>query len=778
MKRVKIAIVSLTIALLLSTTGYALGLKLNTKVQAAELTIGTELKENYLLDDWFDVPDGIIVVNGSEFPATASVRLPNGEMTRQQGFYLNFSGKYQIIYTAKVNGKTYVKQREIVVNDSADAEKAKITLDLAGYSRAALPSAEVGKPYKLFDATATVGKTKAEVVKDVYLLYGEHSSLKVETIDDYFTPERSGTYEIRYVAENFYGEKTQTVLTVNAVSDAVELGIESKATAIGVAGEAVHFDTPVMTTDDRMGKTILTVKAQIGEREESLYDGLYSEANNLGYVFDAVGEWQIKWILSDYSRAITTTSEIDVTAPDPVFVGADSKAIEPVFFTGRTYKLSDILVKSYDETGVRYEKSDVTVNYDDGETIAVSDGVFTVKDTATSVIVRWTKGSLEKAETIPVKKLVTEDGIDTSALFAVKNDRLDVGESGVIFDFTKHKNKDVTFANKAYVGSLAIMLDATSLKVGKNFEISLIDPENTDNKVVVKFSLSGTGLTVTNNIESGSKTVSVGSSGKIENINVLYSDTTKTLAVNNGESGDKSEAKIVLTSFQGFTSSEAFIVFKTSSSNAELVISRINGQRLNKISKDANLPQLIRKGSYLPEASIGEEIELFTAYGIDSLDGYCLAKINVKNNETGEYLKSTDGTVLNGVDASVPYKIKVTARMRIRIQYTSEDLSGNETSEVMYITAIGGVAPELTVGKSTQTVAKQGDELILPEIGTVHPLDIKTEVFVVVYDPDGKGTIAENGKYTFTKKGSHKILITACDEEGNSSEYYYYTEVV
>ena len=635
MKRVKIAIVSLTIALLLSTTGYALGLKLNTKVQAAELTIGTELKENYLLDDWFDVPDGIIVVNGSEFPATASVRLPNGEMTRQQGFYLNFSGKYQIIYTAKVNGKTYVKQREIVVNDSADAEKAKITLDLAGYSRAALPSAEVGKPYKLFDATATVGKTKAEVVKDVYLLYGEHSSLKVETIDDYFTPERAGTYEIRYVAENFYGEKTQTVLTVNAVSDAVELGIESKATAIGVAGEAVHFDTPVMTTDDRMGKTILTVKAQIGEREESLYDGLYSEANNLGYVFDAVGKWQIKWILSDYSRAITTTSEIDVTAPDPVFVGADSKAIEPVFFTGRTYKLSDILVKSYDETGVRYEKSDVTVNYDDGETIAVSDGVFTVKDTATSVIVRWTKGSLEKAETIPVKKLVTEDGIDTSALFAVKNDRLDVGESGVIFDFTKHKNKDVTFANKAYVGSLAIMLDATSLKGGKNFEISLIDPENTDNKVVVKFSLSGTGLTVTNNIESGSKTVSVGSSGKIENINVLYSDTTKTLAVNNGESGDKSEAKIVLTSFQGFTSSEAFIVFKTSSSNAELVISRINGQRLNKISKDANLPQLIRKGSYLPEASIGEEIELFTAYGIDSLDGYCLAKReNISNRRT------------------------------------------------------------------------------------------------------------------------------------------------
>ena len=116
--------------------------------------------------------------------------------------------------------------------------------------------------------------------------------------------------------------------------------------------------------------------------------------------------------------------------------------------------------------------------------------------------------------------------------------------------------------------------------------------------------------------------------------------------------------------------------------------------------------------------------------------------------------------------------------MRIRIQYTSEDLSGNETSEVMYITAIGGVEPELTVGKITQTVAKRGAGLILPEIKTVHPLGIKTEVFVVVYDPDGKGTVVENGKYMFTKKGSYKILITACDEEGNSSEYYYYTEVV
>lgn len=775
MKRVKIAIVSLTIALLLSVTGYALGVKSDTKVQAAELTIGTELKENYSLDDWFDVPGGIIVVNGSEFPATSAVKLPNGEMTRQRGFYLNLAGKYQIIYTAKVNEKTYVKQMEIVVDDSADAEKAKITLALAGYSRAALPAAEVGKPYRLFDATATVGKTKVEVVKDVYLLYGEHSSLKVETVDGYFTPERAGTYEIRYVAENFYGEKTRTALTINAVSDAVELGIE---TATAAHGEAVRFDTPVMTTDDRMGKTVLTVRAKLGEREESLYDGLYSDANNLEYVFEAVGKWQINWTLSDYSRAITTTSETDVTAPDPVFVGADSKVIEPVFFTGRTYKLPDLLVKSYDETGVRYEKSDVTVTYDDGETIAVSGGVFTVKDTATSVIVKWAKGSLEKAENIPAKKLVTENGIDTSALFAVKNDRLDVGESGVIFDFTKHRNKDVTFANKAYAGSLAVMLDATSLKVGKSFEISLIDPENADNKVVVKFSLSGTGLTVTNNIESGSKTVPVGSSGKIENINVLYSDTTKTLTVNNGESGDKSEAKIVLTNFRGFTSSEVFIVFKTSSSNAELVISRINGQRLNKISKDANLPQLVRKGSYLPEVSIGEEIELLTAYGIDSVDGYCLAKINVKNSETGEYLKSTDGTVLNGVDASVPHKIKITARMRIRIQYTSEDLSGNETSEVMYITAIGGVEPELTVCKITQTVAKRGAGLILPEIKTVHPLGIKTEVFVVVYDPDGKGTVVENGKYTFTKKGSYKILITACDEEGNSSEYYYYTEVV
>ena len=778
MKRVKIAIVSLAIALLLVATGLTLSVNLNKEAQAAELTIETELKENYSLDDWFEVPLGVIVVNGAEIPATASVKLPNGEMTRRQSFYLTLAGRYQIIYTAAANGKTYVKEKEIVVNDSAEAAKAKITLDLVGYSRAALPAAEVGKPYKLFDATATVGKTKVEVVKDVYLLYGEHSSLKVETVDGYFTPERAGTYEIRYVAENFYGEKTQTVLTVNAISDAVALGIEATTTAIGVAGETVTFGTPVMTADDRIGKTVLTVKARLGDREEVIYDGSYSDANNLGYVFEAVGKWQISWTLSDYSRAITTVTETDVTAPDPVFVGADSKSIEPVFFAGRTYKLPDILVKSYDEAGVKYEKSDVTVTYDDGETATFVNGVFTVKDAATSVTVRWAKGSLEKTETIPVKKLVTDDGIDTSALFAVKNDKLEVGETGVIFDFTKHKNKDVIFANKAYAGSLAIILDATSLKVGKNFEISLVDPENADNKIVIKFTLSGTGLTVTNNIVSGSKTVSIGSSGKIENINVSYSDTTKTLTVNNGESGDKNEVKIDLTNFEGFASSEAFIVFRTSSTNAELVISRINGQRLNKISKDANLPQLIRKGSYLPEAAIGDEIELLTAYGIDALDGYCLAKVNVKNSETGEYLKSTDGVTLNGVDASVAYKIKVTARMRIRIQYTSEDLSGNETSEVMYITAIGGVAPELTVGKIAQTVAKRGDELILPEISVVHPLDIKTEVFVVVYDPDGKGTVAENGKYTFTKKGSYKILITACDEEGNSSEYYYYAEVV
>ena len=76
-----------------------------------------------------------------------------------------------------------------------------------------------------------------------------------------------------------------------------------------------------------------------------------------------------------------------------------------------------------------------------------------------------------------------------------------------------------------------------------------------------------------------------------------------------------------------------------------------------------------------------------------------------------------------------------------------------------------------------QNVAKTGDKLVLPAYSAKDPLGGNVEIFVTVFDPEGKGSYI-NGEYVFTKKGSYKVVIAAFDEEGNMAEYCYYTEVV
>ena len=775
MKKIVITVILPIVALFMIATGVILGTKPWEKAKAYELTVSGELKENYSLDDWFDVPDGVIVADGSEIPAESAVKLPDGKVTREKGFFLDVAGKYEIIYTATVNGKTYVKSAEFVVTQTSAVKKAKITVDLKGYSLSALPVAEVGKPYKLFDATAVVGKTVVEVVKDVYFVYGEEYGLKTEITEDTFTPERVGTYEIRYTAKNLFGDETKTVIKVNAVNDATELAITPSVSVSGTAGEKITLGAPEVALDSRTGKPNLTVKAIFADFEEIVYDGEYQSGKSYEYLPERVGEWQIEWTLADYSRTVTATSSATVVAPDASFdAETGGVSLEPVFLVGRTYKIPDVYVKSYDENGLTKESSDITVTYNDGTAVETDGNVFTVNsETATSVTVKWAKGELEKSVTVPVDRLIKEDGsIDTSALFYVKTDRLEVGENGVIMDFSK--NKDVKFANKLHVSAFSSILDVSGMTSGKAFEMTFTDPCDANVKLTLKFSFVGAGVRVTNKLDSSSVSVQ-GVNGKLSELIVSYANKTKTVTISNGESDGS--AKMTFDTFAGFTSDEALLSFTTTSTGAKLVIMRVNAQKMNNISKDTNAPELTVNGAYLPEITVGEETEIYSAYATDVLDGYCKATVSVKDYATGEFLTATDGTVLNGADASVAYKIKANKKMRIRIQYLATDTSKREAPEVMYINAVSGEKPVLTVGEVTQTVAKRGDKLVLPEISVTHPLGEKTEICVAVFDSDGKGQIVGNSGYTFEKKGTHKIVITVYDEEGNSSEYYYYTEV-
>ena len=230
--------------------------------------------------------------------------------------------------------------------------------------------------------------------------------------------------------------------------------------------------------------------------------------------------------------------------------------------------------------------------------------------------------------------------------------------------------------------------------------------------------------------------------------------------------------------FKGFESGAVFAEMTSAATSGKILVTRVCGQRTGDVTRDAVAPSLVLTGAYSSLYVAGETIKTVKAFGLDVLDGYSFAELTVTNAESGNYVRTTDGKEINGLNADEEYEIKLEKTGRYRIQYTTKDLSGNRNAEVMYVTAYGNTAPEITLGEITQKVAKVGDKLELPEI-TVKSGGEETEKFVIVYAPNGKGEyLKENAAYTFTAAGSYKIEIFATDGEGNTASEYYFVEVI
>lgn len=769
MKKAKIALAAFLAAAAISAGTIAAVSVSGAEKAKSDATEKTSAVGAYMLNDWYDVPKKTISVDGREYAAVAATRFPDGSYTREEGFFLTLEGTYTVTYTAVVEGKTYTEETKFTVNGTGVAAKAVITIDFGTYGADNLPAAEIGKEYALFPAKATVGRIAVGVGVKVYYLYGAHSRLSVETKNGAFVPDRAGEYEAEYTAENFYGETETKTFRVLAVNDAVQLSaVPSRVES--TAGKETVLPLPAVTKDDRFGTLSVRLTAAKGNYKETVYEGTYGEEVPR-YSFPATGEWQLEWEISDYSRSVTCISSADVTAPEAEFFNAEQVTVEPVFLCGRTYRLPEIKVLTYDENGAKYENAAVSVAFGDGGYSEIENHTFTADTDAAKIGIKWSYGELNKTIEVPVASLTDDNGgIDTSALLGGK---ATVTEDGLEVDTAT--TKQLKFTNKLHTGSMTLNLNLADFSANAGFTLSLTDPYDKANTLLMRFTVNGDGgITVRG---AGNDSVALKAhDGTVREINISYANKSRLLKVDNGI--DKEEKNTLsVGGFGGFQSDEAFLNVDFTGNGGKFILARINGQKLGEIGRDAIAPKITVNGTYMAEIPVGKEFEIYSAYALDVLDGYRNAVVNVKDAETGEFLQTVDGKTLNGLDASATYKVVANKRQRIRIQYQAKDLSGRDASEVMYISALGEVSPEIAVGEIVQTVAKTGDKLVLPAYSAKDPLGGNVEIFVAVFDPEGKGSYI-NGEYVFTKKGSYKIVIAAFDEEGNMAEYCYYTEVV
>lgn len=741
----------------------------NSKVSAAELKMTEQPKTEYSVGEWINVPQGTLTVNGTDYQATSVVIWPDGSATRKSSFELSLTGIYKVNYVATVNGVVYGNSTSFTVV-SAVHTNATISLDLGDYSEDALPNAVVGSAYKLFAASAKVGRDSvAEPTTEVFMSYGDHSLLQVEVKNGCFVPSKEGIYKIVYTANNYFDEKTTKTIYITAVDDAKKVTLKTVDYS-AVAGESTTLPTPSVTSDGRTGNVTLSAIAKHGDISEEIYYGAYSN-DEISYKFEASGTWTIEWTASDYCNVATANSTVTVSVPEMEFeTTADDILLEPVFIDGNTYYIPDVVATSYNESGVVHENAEKRYAYDDGAMTTLSGNYLAVEaGNAKTVTIEYACKNLTQKVTVPVRKITTSsDGI-------LSLENLFVTESGAATPVAKGISLDlptvgtVDFANKLHVETMEIRF-IPNYTSGGSFRVSFVDSVNADEIITLQIRFGASSVTISTLQYGKAVTATVKND---EEIRILYKSGANTLTV--ADSGITLET--TGKSFEGFSSGEVFMKISNVDYDGSIVISRINGQRFASLKTDSVAPRLVFNGTYDSMYNIGAQVEMTTARGVDVLDGFCPCYVTVTIANTGEYAKLADGTEANMLDSSKSHVLALDNSGKYRIQYTASDSAGNSASEVMYLQAVNTVAPTIKVGEITQTVAFTGDVLIVPEFNATDAHGKAADTFVIVYGVNGYSEMVLKS-YTFTEAGSYKVVLCARDSDGNMSSEYYYVEVV
>ena len=772
-KRNKILLISVLAAILLAVGCLSVIFARRNEAIAAELFVEKEISAEYEEGEWIDIPAGTLTVEGKEYAAEAVLYFPNGEATRENGCYLELSGKYVIEYSAEIGGRLYTERKEFVVNAGGTQMSAKIYVDYGNYTENSLPNAVKGEPYAIFSAEAFVRSVRVPVTTEVYYLYGERSEFYVSVENGAFIPERAGEYEIKYYAKNLYGDKTEKVVRVTALDSATPLTV-SASSLNAIAGKNTAIAAPAIGKDERTGTVMLTLTANKGDFSEVVYEGRANNAS-ISYVFERTGEWELVWKVSDYSRESTATSDIKVTAPAAEFESSSVNGLEPAFVVGSSYKIPEMMVVSYDENGAKYEAAAVSCILGGGETIEAVDGVITIPETSSKIAtIRYTLGDLVKNVTVPLRTVKNENGeLTPENTFVLGRGSATRTEDGTSIDISRAKT--VKFINKLNGSSVNMNFYVSSFAEGKGVTVTLTDSVNSEQKITIEAAVYASSFSVT-----------IKESGYTKKIDKLKEETLgKEMRISYSAVGNAYCALTVNgkyydlpSDFTGFDSGLVFAEISSTASAGKILITSVNGQRFGDISKDAVAPSIIMQGSYSSLYKTGEVFKTIKAFGMDVLGGLCSATVTITEEESGNFVKTADGKDVNGLTASEEHEIIINEKGSYLVMYISKDVSGNRAVEVGGIRIYEADIPTLEIGEITQRYALKGDKLVLPEISAKLKSGAEAEVYAIVYDADGRGTyLSLKGSYTFEAAGSYKVVVVAASEEGGSVSEYWYVEV-
>lgn len=706
----------------------------------------------------YDVETNIVYINKTMSDAPT---LPIVDLDNLKYFDKSWTG----FTTGEVNAKVNVSN---IASKSANLSIRKFGQDAANVNGAitlvdnydGYPLAEVGKPYKIFDAVAMTSQG-SKLPIDVKVVLENNKTISVATDGKTFIPFAEGLYCIVYSTKGLDGKTIERIVTIEAVKALPNAGVCYDLPATVYVGSVLDLSDYVVTGAN--GKySIATFIEQNGKRTQV----------GKTYMPQSEGKYAIIFEITDYNnRASETRVEFECLATDkPIFL--DPKFDLTFVVCGNEYVLPEI--KAYD-SGMGEIASSISVIA--GENIVELTGnKFTPNYTATQdITVRYTAigqtGIAMVEYSIKAVCAKVNDKYIANELF-VSNDDVVVGYTASGLTLTANKDGKTRYINAVSDAfSLSFTLNSSAFE---KLNLYLTDSEDENNVLQIGYEKQGDGLIV--RINGTERIYRV--SGKFGTDSIVDVSLTNGKLTNNaGEFLHDVVLNARKNEFSGFKGRSVYVdlEFVGVTGPASVTVIYLNNQSFknqvdaNGLIRDMFEPQIVLCSDYGGINELGESILIPKAVAYDVLSGKAECTVSCYKG-LADYLSTTDGNTLNGVSANRDYWLTAETYGLYTVEYTASDANGRAASFTYVLRINDNVVPTIEPVSAIANTAKIGSTLDIPTVKVSDNVTASENIRVYVNLTDVSGKIIRihiGDTVKFDKTGKYVITYLAYDEANN-----------
>lgn len=661
----------------------------------------------------------------------------------------------------------------------------QLDIDFGDFTEETVPNGLPNVKYDVFKATAfdyIDGNINVET--NVYFGYSNTKKVKIDVVDDKFTPKYSGLYTIEYKAKNSFGNssiKTVDIL-ITPKSVPFSFDVEDFNTAGMVGQELVLLSG--YNAQNYYGNTDLKAIVELSTDSSVKFE--LSSENNFTFKPIYAGTYNVKLICNDYVESASLDKTIEISSANVVLYSVDGYFPHYLIKNG-TYELPTVIstnlssgVPQKTPTELYVVKSDNTEEKQSGKLLVTSDEFIKLSYRPTG---------LDWANPYEITLPIVNTGLGTSKIykqdyFATVNGEFVKGATteDVYFEVQEFEDGQATleFVNVLqghnFFISLAPFIKESGYKQVEEISFILSDVSNDNRFIKLTMMVKDDGVYIT--VNDNKETKIANSWGDIKDVMTISYDTLNSLIKIN------SSFDVTVENFFGLNDIASFdkgmlakIIVKGSEVGCGVRISAINNQLLTSSTRDRTAPIIDdsmnnNKGEYNLN-----DIVTFKPYKVyDVLSPTVNFSFYIKK-PNGEYARDLNGVLLDGSqDAKETYLLKLDSYGDYEVYPVAVDsINENSNNNTGYkMTVVNRILPVITLDNHL-TSAKLGKALVIANY-TVDKQNCIT--FVSVLNSKGIQEFVSGNVFVPKYKGNHVVTITAIDENGNMAHASYVVTVV